>query len=621
MNLNDLKETIKQSSIVQIIGSYIPLNKKGANWEAVCPFHDDHNPSLKVSDSKNLYKCFVCGAAGDSIKFVQDLKNLEFLEALEEISSLLGLNFEQYQKSTKLDPKLQMAYRVLNYSEKIYYQLARSGTSQEIFKHFIKTRGLKQESVEIFRLGFAPEGNQLLNFLQQNIADPKIQNEALSVAKEIALIKTGKHGDYDSFRKRIIFPIWNQRGQVIGFGSRSTQKDQMPKYLNSSESSTFKKRSILYPFHLAKPRIRESQEVILVEGYMDAISLYQAGFQNTLAIMGIALSEESAKFLESQVKKVYLCLDNDSAGDKASVGINKTFLSLGIIPYAVDLSPDKDPDDFIKNHGALEFQKRLETAIPFIDQKILGIIPNPIPDNYEAKLSCLQEVMDLLSPLGERLEANERILSCAQKLNLKSDAQSLIGVYSQQIRELKASSPQGIQAPGPSLLESEVFKQTEFSSSQAIIEKGPEILSELDQYILKQILILPDILENVRSVEILDLIGDHGVKSLVLWLKRTYPEIDEAQYHSMMMDYLHSTPLSLELSHLVSRVFYDFRPVIFTKESINEHIDGLIKNCKKIQLRHQRKVLIEKQKTCAEEEQAMSYLKEIKEIDTQLANL
>ena len=615
MNVEQLKEHIKQESIVHIIERYIPLSKKGANWEAVCPFHSDTNPSLKVSESKSLYKCFVCGAAGDAIKFVQDYKRLDFIETLEEIAQTLGVNFEK--TNSKESPKIQMGQRVLKVTNKLFQSYSKNKSFSHIYQNFLQKRKLKPETASEFQIGFAPPGNQLLKYLEK--LPDQHKSFALKIAQEIQVTKMGKTGPYDSFRSRISFPIWNRGGKVIGFGSRSITDEQMPKYLNSSESFLFQKRNVLYPYHLAKSSIREKKSVILVEGYMDAISLHQAGFKNTLAIMGIALSESSIEFLKKQVKRFYLCLDNDNAGLRASTQINQLMIKQGILPLYIDLGDHKDPDDFINEEGSLEFQKRMDEARAFLDKEIDELIPHEKIQSSEARLNLFKEIIQLLSPLAMDLSATERVLSVAKRLSLQSPAETLIDIYKAQLNAPAPKKafiqPQERDIPPLSIENHENFMESES------FELKNQIESKTDRFITKTILQKPELLTHIAVNQVIDFTMHSEVKDLLVWVDKVYPEIEESEYKSIMMNYVHGLPNDSALSDIISDSLYGLRQEKFSKEILSKFAKDFLKKIEIKSLKEKLPPLRKLHRETMAENEAQEIEKKIDEINKRINEL
>nr|MBP9681195.1 DNA primase [Bacteriovorax sp.] len=421
MSLDELKLKIKEEvPISSVIGNYIPIKKSGSSMISLCPFHSDSKPSMHINDSKKIFKCFACDAAGDAIAFVMKYRNLDYVDALKEICQKQGINFDSYQEEKKSNPKMDMAKKILTKTAQLYRRTATTHRFSP-YDEFIKKRGLNEEIAALYSLGFSPAKNSICDYLS-SIPNEKERTFALSIAEELGLIKRDRHNQeshYDTFRDRIIFPIWDQFGQVIGFTSRAIREDQKAKYMNSIDSFVFNKRNILYGFHLAKNAIRDKDAVILVEGNMDQIALYNNGFQNTVAVMGIALGTHSLERLIGITKNIYLALDTDNAGFTAMERINRQLATHGVVAKYLEFSPEKDPDEFLQKQGPLAFQEKLDNALPAFDILLNKMIPEKLPEVLDRKLEILNHAFEMMSPLRSHLAATERVVSLAKRLGLK----------------------------------------------------------------------------------------------------------------------------------------------------------------------------------------------------------
>lgn len=360
MSLDELKIRIKDIPISQIIGMYINVVKKGTQFTAICPFHDDHNPSLSINDSKGLFMCFVDSTGGDAITFVQKYKNLDYISTLKDICEKLAWNFSDYEDKKEQSPKFKTAEKILLRASQLYRKTIQEPSPAE-YKDFLNSRNIKKEIAEKFAIGFAPKNGILLNYLS-SIKNEKEKEFALNISKQIHLIRTSQNTNesFDSFRERIMFPIWNQNGKVVGFGGRQTKDFQKGKYINSQESFFFNKKNILYGLNLSKQSIRQKNFVILVEGYMDLIALHQFQFENSVAVMGVGLSAYCLNSLSTITKNIYMALDSDNAGFEAMKRINTLCMQENITPKLINLAPHKDPDDFCKKKVILNFKNGLK---------------------------------------------------------------------------------------------------------------------------------------------------------------------------------------------------------------------------------------------------------------------
>jgi DNA primase len=619
MAYEQLKDQIKQASIVDIIGRYIPLSKKGANHEGVCPFHSDTKPSLKVNDVKGLYKCFACGAGGDAITFVKDFKHLEYVDTLRELANVLGLPFEEYQKEKKVDPKLEMSFRVLNAATKLYLKVA----SEEPFRfvEFIQKRELDKEFLEKFQIGYAPHNSSLFEYLKTVPA--KDRNFAMSVAQELGLVREGKfEGNlYDFYRERVMFPIHDHQGQVRGFSSRAVLPDQMPKYLNSGESFAFKKGNILFGFYFAKNQIRQKQQVIIVEGNMDVVMMHQHGFTETVGTMGTAMSDQMCRLLGNMSKTVYLAMDSDPAGIKAMNKVNEEFLTIGLIPKFIDFAPHKDPDDFLKGEGRIVLMERMEKAPYYVDWVIKSSIPHPLPDNPNLKIDILNGIFEILAPLKENLLATERVIEAAKTLEIRSDATTVLSMYKDYLAKRREGPVRAAQAPRVQQIQ--VEDQTYHEETPASANPVPIVraLGKSERVVLKEILSHPESLTQPEMEEILAIIEHPEVKRFVYWLVNIFLEIDEAEYVTIVQDELNSGSYSKELIDVGTEALFQHSGLKLNEKVLSRMLKDYRLMLKGEYLKQKRREFVENQGQAHSQEEVQFYLSEISKIDKELLAL
>lgn len=619
MAYEQLKDQIKQASIVDIIARYIPLSKKGANHEGVCPFHSDTKPSLKVNDVKGLYKCFACGAGGDAITFVKDFKHLEYVDTLRELANILGLPFEEYQKEKKVDPKLEMSFRVLNAATKLYQKVAAEDPFR--FAEFIQKRELDKESIEKFHVGYAPHNSSLFEYLKTVPA--KDRDFAISVAKELGLVREGKfEGNlYDFYRERVMFPIHDHQGQVRGFSSRAVLPDQMPKYLNSGESFAFKKGNILFGFYFAKNHIRQKQQVIIVEGNMDVVMMHQHGFTETVGTMGTAMSDQMCRLLANMSKTVYLAMDSDPAGIKAMNKVNEEFLTIGLIPKFIDFAPHKDPDDFLKTEGRIVLIERMEKAPFYVDWVIQSLIPHPLPENPNLKIDIMNQIFEVLAPLKENLLATERVIDAAKTLEIRSDSATVISMYKDYLAKRKEGPIRAAQAPRVQQIQVEDQTHQEETPAPANPVPTTRALGKSERVVLKEILSHPESLTQPEMEEILAIIEHPEVKRFVYWLVNIFLEIDEAEYVTIVQDELNSGSYSKELIDVGTEALFQHSGLKLNEKVLSRMLKDYRLMLKGDYLKQKRREFVENQGQAHSQEEVQFYLSEISKIDKELLAL
>ena len=332
-----------QTDIVDVVGHYLPLKKSGANFVCVCPFHDDKNPSMSVSPSRGIFHCFSCKAGGDAIKFVMDYEKLSYPEAVEKIAGLQNftLNYvrggEPAKENKHILENANAFYRSLLYKTPAAVE-------------YLYSRGITDELIDKFELGFAPESAQTIRLLQNEQIEPK---EAL----EIGIVKQNENGIYASFINRITFPIYTHAGRLVGFGGR-TISGNPAKYVNSPQSAVFDKSTLFYGYHLVKREIFTKNQIIITEGYMDVIMLHKAGFGNAVAVLGTALTTKHLPLLKRGEISVILCFDGDDAGINAATKSALLLAQNEIDGSVVIIEGGADPADMVVA-GKIEYLRQI----------------------------------------------------------------------------------------------------------------------------------------------------------------------------------------------------------------------------------------------------------------------
>ncbi len=381
--MNDIVEQIKDNcDIVDIVGRYVNLKRSGSNYKGLCPFHSEKTPSFLVSQEKQIFTCFGCGKTGDVIKFVQEAEGLDFGEALEKLGDMVGI--EVKRSSGGADKRKEELYEISRVAAIHFYKNLRHGANDGL--KYVVSRGISPETAVKFGIGYAENGWQdLFDYFKQKQFSEKL-------GLEVGLFAKNKNdGIYDKFRNRVIFPIKNTRDKVIGFGGRAID-DSTPKYLNSPESLIFKKKENLYGLNLAKNAIRKKNLAIMVEGYMDVVSLFDAGIENVVATLGTAMTIEQAKLLKRYTDVVVLAYDSDGAGQAA------TARGIDILQYAgcrvkiLQLDEGKDPDEYVRKHGREAFDNLVEKAVPYMEYKIARIKNKYDMNTTDGSIRFLEEV-------------------------------------------------------------------------------------------------------------------------------------------------------------------------------------------------------------------------------------
>ena len=355
----DFVEQLKSSvDIVSVVGEYVKLRRSGANrYMGLCPFHSEKTPSFTVHVVHQFYKCFSCGAGGDVVKFVMEKDGLSFYEALKSLSERYGVPMPKRSQYADEDSKLRGALLAMHEQAEENFQANLKSQAGEAARGYIAKRGLAPETVEHFGLGYSDRSGRALVRLFEQRGFPVAQME------ESGLVGKRQDGSlYDRFRNRLMFPIHNESGKIIGFGGRALSPDDEPKYLNSPETPIYKKSHVLYNLHRAKEGVRKDDRAILVEGYMDAIGVTAAGFRNVVASCGTALTTQQVQAIKRHSHRIAVNFDPDAPGVNAAERSVDLLLAEGMQVRIVELDGELDPDEYCKERGAAAYQERLEGA-------------------------------------------------------------------------------------------------------------------------------------------------------------------------------------------------------------------------------------------------------------------
>jgi DNA primase len=361
------------NDIVDVISEYLPLRKRGKNYMGLCPFHPEKKPSFSVSPDKQVYHCFGCGEGGNVIGFLMAHEKVGFYEAIKTLAKRAGISLPKKtydkEKLEKLD-KLYYANQIANEYFTLCLNDKNLGTRA---RNYLERRGILEETKKLFSIGYAPSSWEgFLNYSKKK----KIEEEILSSAGLI-VEREGKRGYYDRFRNRIMFPVFNLSGKIVGFGGRVLDEKEEPKYLNSPETPIYQKGKLLYGLNFSKDIISDQKICVVVEGYMDLISLYQAGLKNVVASSGTAFTSDQARLIARFADRVYLLFDSDSAGMAAVLRSVDGLYDAGIEVLVVTLPLGEDPDSYVKKFGIKNVLEKLKQAKDFIDFK-----KESLPDNF-----------------------------------------------------------------------------------------------------------------------------------------------------------------------------------------------------------------------------------------------
>ncbi|NOZ68054.1 MAG: DNA primase [Deferribacteres bacterium] len=394
--LDEIKDRI---DIVDLISDYVHLKKTGQNWKGLCPFHSEKTPSFTVSPAKQIFHCFGCGSGGDIFTFLVRYENLTFPEALRMLASRAGVTLEEARKSAagagEKERLLDMHRHALEFFR---HNLAGNQRAAE----YLGSRGIGTGAQKAFSLGYAPKSwNGLLSYLGRRGYKPEAVNKAGLAAK-------GRGGYYDTFRDRIIFPIYDLKGDVVAFGGRSIDGSE-PKYLNSPETPIFNKRRVLYGLHRAKNSIRETGRVLFMEGYLDVITAHVHGFPNAVAPLGTAFTQEHGKLIKRFTENVVIVFDSDPAGIKAAKNAAGILFESGLDVRVLSLPAGEDPDGFLRNRGREAFAGLLEHPLSIIEFYMM--------QGGDKRLTA-REAIETISRVQDKVLQGEYVKMLSEKLGI-----------------------------------------------------------------------------------------------------------------------------------------------------------------------------------------------------------
>jgi DNA primase len=409
--INDIRA---KANIVDIIGDYLPLQKKGKDYKCVCPFHDDHSPSMSISESKQIYKCFSCNAAGNVFTFVQNYENVSFMEAVKIVSEKIGYHLNG-TITIPVNNKHAKEHEIMNLAE-MFYQNNLNTSNGINAKNYLIKRGINEDIIKEFGIGLSPDSNDTL----ANLLIKK--GYEVTLLDNLGLINVSNNKCYDVFSRRISFPLHDQDGNVIGFSCRIYRGEtDTAKYINTKETYLYKKGNTLFNYFRVKQAAKKEKTLVIVEGQLDAIRVYSSGIKNVIALMGTALTKEQIELIKKLRVKVILCLDADDAGKKATIVNGELLVNAGIIVQVIRLADYKDPDEYILNKGIDAYQENIKKPIDFIDFKINTEKENVNINNTEELATYINKVIEDISKETDPILKEITLNKLSKEYNLSLD--------------------------------------------------------------------------------------------------------------------------------------------------------------------------------------------------------
>lgn len=460
-----IAQVLERCDIVETISEYVALKKMGRNFKACCPFHHEKTPSFVVNPDKQIYHCFGCGVGGNVISFVMNHDHMDFPSALRYLARKAGISVPEttQEPSDKNVGLRDMLFKANDLAVGFFHDVLVTGktTGAQAAQEYLKDRGIKLATVQKLKIGFAPDSwDGLITFL-------RTKNISLSVMEKAGLVipKEKGEGYYDRFRNRVLFPIFDIRSRCLGFGARAMEKNASAKYINSPETTIYSKREHLYGFHLSKQNVSQKDQVVVVEGYMDFTTPFQAGFENIVASLGTALTNEQIRLIRRYTKNVVMLYDADPAGQAAILRSLDLLVDEDMSVKVALLSDGEDPDSFVKKFGIEEFNKRIEEARSFFDYKVHSLTEKYDRKTPEGKAKISAEMLSTIARYKNEVLRQEYVRQLAHVLGVSDDALRV------ELKKINTASSDGDPAPSVMRPKKNIVRAVERDLLRLILDK------------------------------------------------------------------------------------------------------------------------------------------------------
>lgn len=505
--MDEFVARVKDSTdILKVISSYVPLKKSGNNYFGCCPFHKENTPSFSVAADKGFFYCFGCHAGGDVFKFLSLIENITYFEAIKKEAERLHIEAPKRERTAAeiaRDEKISEMYEANELAKRFFHSALINTAYGKAGREYLLSRGITDEIVETFQFGFAPNAWDKLTaaFTARGV------KEDVLLAAGLASKSKDQKRIFDRFRGRVMIPINDIKGKVVAFGGRALG-DEQPKYLNTSETLVFKKGEMLFNLDKAHLDIRQKEYAIIVEGYMDAISLYALGVTNVAASLGTAFTANQAKLLMRYAKKFYFCYDSDEAGQNATIRALAIAANLGAEIFVISIPDGKDPDEFIRKHGKDAFDELIKNALTLFDFRLQYVLKRRNYHTLNGKIQALQEMLPVLLGVKNEVLKLEYQKKLARVLMLDE------GVIASELKNAKITpaleNSSAVARKAQTKVESALDK-----AGRIIIKEAVEDESTIDY--IREVLSL-ELVENEDQREIFKMLfengGDYSIESL-----------------------------------------------------------------------------------------------------------
>lgn len=580
---DSILEEVKQSNdIVEVVSQYVHLKRSGRNYFGLCPFHNEKTPSFSVSPDKQIFHCFGCGVGGNVLTFISKIEGLSFKESIEVLAERANITLP---KADNIDSKKEelkaKVYKVNSFAMDFYHQRLYKPESK-MGQEYVKKRKMNSETLESFKIGFSGSFDELYQeLIKQGFKDEEIL--------ESGLISKNRNGVYiDRYRNRLIIPILDERNRVIAFGGRVLD-DSKPKYINSSENIVYSKGRHLFGLNVAKKG--DTKKLLIVEGYMDAISLHQRGITNVVAALGTALTTQQGWLLRRNTEQVILGFDADEAGQTAIMRAMEVMQNMGCDIRVLKMTGAKDPDEFIVKYGSARFQKLLDDAISLIEFKIEVLQKKLNLENSTDKLKFLNEIAKLISKIDNTMEREIYIEKISKGYNISKEA-----IYAE-VNKLQYAGNKGknvLEKNKPIIVKKD--KKENENLSQDIIKRENTVLAILINY--------PETYQKIKAnIDINDF--KYEVNKIIL--KKLYAEFEKENPNiNSVLDYLEEDE---EKNHFTEIMAEDYG--ITDNEKA---IEDILQKYKKEKLEQKRDEILSKEKQETDPEKKKELDKELNDV-------
>lgn len=411
-----IEEVRERSDIVETISGFVSLKKTGRNFKGLCPFHSEKTPSFIVSPEKQIFHCFGCGRGGNVFQFLMLFEDFSFPESVKFLASKIGIEIPEKKmhkesSAAAMDKDKEKLFQMNTMALKYFRRLLKES---EKAKKYLKNRGMNEASINEFQLGYSsPSWDGLLKYLTGKGVSENLLEKAGLIIK-----RANKEGYYDRFRDRLIFPIFNLRGEIIGFGGRALDRTDSAKYINSPESKIFQKGKNLFGLNLAKEAIRDENAVLITEGYFDVITARQSGIKNIVATLGTAVTKDHLYKLKRYTKRLYLVFDSDKAGELAVRRVEELFSEEGLRFYVISLPAESDIDSYLRKEGRKGLCEKIKDALPLVEYIIHVTLRGKDFNNIDDKMECINSLMPTMARLNSSVEKDHYISLLAERMRV-----------------------------------------------------------------------------------------------------------------------------------------------------------------------------------------------------------